>query len=76
MSDKLLDAAVNAAGIINAVYEWMDRVEKAGGTTCISGVAECHAMLKSLNAQKPRINKLIMDPLLAEIERTKDECQD
>lgn len=71
MSNDLLKAAVNAQNAIAAVYAWVDRVEKAGGTTCISGVAECHAMLKSLRDQRPRLDKLITEPLAAAIEAAK-----
>ena len=33
MSTDLLRAAKNAAAVIGAVYEWLERVEKAGGAT-------------------------------------------
>lgn len=71
MSNDLLKAAVNAQNAIAAVYAWVDRVEKAGGTNCISGVAVCHAMLKSLRDQRPRLDKLITEPLAAAIEAAK-----
>lgn len=71
MSNDLLKAAVNAQNLIAAVYTWVDRVEKAGGTTCVSGVAECHAMLKSLRDQRPLLEKLITEPLAEAIEAAK-----
>lgn len=61
--DKLLKAAANAAATIGAFYVWFDRVEAAGGATSLEGVAACNAMLKSLRSQRPRIEKLIMEPL-------------
>lgn len=63
----LLKAAKNAAAVIGAVYTWVDRVEKAGGATSISGVAACHAMLKSLRANASRNEKLVMEPLRSAI---------
>ena len=64
MTDKkLLKAAVNAAATIGAIYEWLERVEKAGGATSISGVAECHAMLKSLRKNAKRTDDLVIVPL-------------
>ena len=65
MSDELLIAAKNAALTIGAIYDWLDRVEKAGGTTSISGVAECHAMLTSLRKNADRTETLVMAPLRA-----------
>lgn len=61
--DALYKAAVNAAATLTAIYEWLDRVEKAGGTTSISGVAACHAMLKSLRANEPRLRASVLQPL-------------
>ena len=63
MNDELRSAAVNAAALLAGVYEWLDRVEKAGGTTSIEGVAACHAMLKSLRKNKSRVDQLVMQPL-------------
>lgn len=59
----LLVAARNAAATIGAIYEWVERVEKAGGATSISGVAACHAMLTSLRKNAPRTERLVMAPL-------------
>ena len=64
MSDeKLLKAATVAAATLDAVYQWVDRVEKAGGATSLSGIAECHAMLKSLRNNEKRCRELVMKPL-------------
>jgi hypothetical protein len=70
-SRQLLDAAVNAAATINAIYDWVDRVKAAGGTTSISGVAACHAMLQSLERNRARCDRLIIEPLKAAIEAQK-----
>jgi hypothetical protein len=64
---ELLKAAKNAAATIGSIYQWVDRVEASGGATSISGVAECHAMLRSLNNNRERIDKLVIAPLLAAI---------
>lgn len=71
MSDdsELLTAAKNAAATIGAIYDWLDRVEKAGGAQSLSGVAACHAMLTSLRKNAPRTAKLVMEPLRAAIEK-------
>ena len=66
---ELLKAATNAAATIAAIYEWLERVEKAGGATSISGVAACHAMLTSLRKNAGRTESLIMAPLRAAIEK-------
>mgnify|MGYP003652295519 CR=1 FL=1 len=66
--DDLYKAAVNAAATISAIYEWLERVEKAGGAGSISGVASCHAMLTSLRKNAGRTDKLVMDPLRKAIE--------
>ena len=75
MSDELLKAAINAQNTISAVYAWVDRVEKAGGATSISGIAECHAMLKSLKSQRARLDKLITEPLDAAIKAAREAAQ-
>ena len=66
---KLLEAARNAAAMIGAVYQWVDMVKAAGGPTCISGIAKCNAMIGSLEKNRARTNSLVMDPLIAAIER-------
>ncbi len=67
MTDEqtLLRAANAAAVTIEAIYQWVDRVEEAGGTTTLSGISACHAMLASLRMNKPRLDKLVMKPLVA-----------
>ncbi|MEF2552012.1 hypothetical protein VQ042_11675 [Aurantimonas sp. A2-1-M11] len=60
---RLLTATTNAAALIGATYEWLARVEKAGGATSIEGVAACHAMLTSLRKNADRTEKLVMEPL-------------
>lgn len=69
--DALLKAATNAAAMLGAIYEWLDRVEKAGGTTSIQGVASCHAMLKSLRSNEKRARDLVMRPLAELLEARK-----
>jgi hypothetical protein len=64
---ELLNAAKNAAATIAAIYQWLDRVEKAGGATSISGVASCNAMLTSLRKNADRTETLVMVPLRAAI---------
>ena len=63
MNDDLLTAAKNAAATIAAIYQWLERVEKAGGATSISGVAACNAMLTSLRKNADRTETLVMEPL-------------
>lgn len=67
--ENLLNAAKNAAATIVAIYQWLERVEKAGGATCIAGVAECNAMLKSLRKNAGRTEQLVMEPLRAAMAR-------
>jgi len=68
-NEKLRIALSNAAETIGAVYQWVDRVEKAGGTTCISGIAACNAMIKSLRKNADRVEKLIMQPAIAALKQ-------
>jgi len=65
--DDLMTAAKNAAATISAIYQWLERVEEAGGATSISGVAACNAMLKSLRKNAERTDALVIKPLLAAI---------
>lgn len=60
---ELLKAAKNAAATIGAIYDWLERVEKAGGARSVSGVAACNAMLKSLRANASRTEALVVAPL-------------
>lgn len=68
MNTDLLSAAKVAAATINAIYEHLDRVEAAGGATSTSGVAACHSMLTSLRKNAPRVDALVMAPLMKAIE--------
>lgn len=68
-TNELLKVASNAAAMIGAFYEHLDRVNAAGGPTCISGIASCAAMVKSLNNNRERAEKLIMKPLREAIEK-------
>lgn len=73
-NEDLLKAAKVAGATIGAIYEWLERVERAGGATSISGVAACNAMLTSLRKNADRTEKLVMEPLraaIAEAERSK-----
>ena len=69
--NELLNAAKAAAATIGAGYDWLDRVEAAGGATSISGIAACHSMLKSLRKNAPRVEASIMAPLRKAIEEAK-----
>lgn len=60
---ELIRAATVAAATIGAIYEWLERVEKAGGATSISGVASANAMFQSLRKNADRTEKLVMEPL-------------
>ena len=71
---ELLEAAKVAAATIGAIYEWVERVEKAGGATSVSGVAACHAMLKSLRKNAPRTESLVMAPIRAAIAKATREA--
>ena len=62
---QLRTAAKNSAATLVAIYEWVDRVNAVGGATCIEGAAKCHAMLHSLNKNRPRVEKLVLAPLRA-----------
>jgi hypothetical protein len=67
--NELLKAATIAAATLDAVYQWIDRVNAAGGATSIAGVAACNSMLKSLNGNRARCEQLVMKPLREAIER-------
>jgi len=72
MTEDLLKAAHVAAATIDAMYQWIDRVEKAGGTTSISGIAACHAMITSMNQNRDRVQSMVMDPLNSAIKTAGD----
>lgn len=69
---NLLNAAKAAAMTIGAIYEWVERIEALGGATNVSGIASCHAFLKSLRKNADRTESLVMEPLrkaIAEAEK-------
>ena len=68
MNEDLMKAAKNAAAAIGAIYQWLDKVEAAGGATSIQGVATCNAFLKSLRANAKRTDELVIVPLMKAIE--------
>lgn len=70
MDDNIKKAATNALAALDAIYQHIDRVNAAGGATTLSGVAACNTMLKSLNTQRPRMEKLIIEPLRAALSAT------
>lgn len=72
MPPDLLRTAKNAAATITAIYQWVDMVNAAGGTTSIEGVAKCHAMLKSLDKNRKRTDDLIMIPLMDAIKAAEE----
>jgi hypothetical protein len=69
MDDDLMKAATHAAAMLGAVYQWADRVKENGGPACLSGIATCTAMLKSLEGNRAMAEKLVMEPLRAAIEK-------
>ena len=71
--NDLLTSAKNAAATICAIYEWLDRVEKAGGTKSISGISACHAMLTSLRKNADRTESLILVPLRSAISKSESK---
>jgi hypothetical protein len=74
--DKLIKAAVNASNTIHAFYQWIDKIEAAGGAHSISGVAACHAFLVRMKKQRPRIDSLVMAPLEAELNSRKTAAKE
>jgi hypothetical protein len=70
---ELLAAAKNAAATLVAIYDWVDQIEQAGGATSMTGIAKCHAMLKSLRRNSARVEELVLAPLrkaIADAEKT------
>jgi hypothetical protein len=63
----LLAAAKNAALVISSIYESLEKIDRLGGAASISGIAACHSMLASLRKNEPRVDALVMQPLLAGI---------
>lgn len=73
MREDLMKAAKNAAATIGAIYQWLDKVEAAGGATSIQGVATCNAFLKSLRANAKRTDELVIVPLMKAIEEAESK---
>lgn len=71
--EEMLAALKNAAALIVALYQHLDRVEAAGGATSISGIAACHAMLKSMRKNADRAETLVLKPLRDAIVRAEAE---
>ena len=65
--EDLIIAAETALATLGAVYQWVDMVDAAGGATSIAGIAKCHAMLNSLKSNKPRVERMVLEPLRAAI---------
>lgn len=72
----LLTVAKNAAATIGAIYEWVARVETAGGATTMSGIATCHAMITSLRKNAQRTDDLVIKPVRAAIAAAAAEKRD
>lgn len=66
--DAVLKAAINAGALIAAFYEWIERIEKCGGATTFSGIAECHAMLMSMKKNRAKIDESVIKPLAKAIQ--------
>ena len=70
---ELCEALNNALATLKAIYQWLDKVNDAGGATSINGVAACNAMLKSLNGNRDRFQKLIVDSGNAALAKARGE---
>lgn len=58
-------ALAHAAAALQAIYQWVDRVNDAGGCGTISGIATANSMIASLNKNRARFQSLIVDPINA-----------
>ena len=63
--ERLREALKASVATIDALYEHLERVEKAGGATSLEGVAACHIMLKSMRKNANRVEELVMKPARA-----------
>ena len=70
-NERLRKALTRATATIVGVYQHLERVEKAGGATCIGGIAACNTMLKSMRKNASRIDELVMEPARAALEEVK-----
>jgi hypothetical protein len=73
MTDELTKAATNAAAMLGAVYEWVDRIDANGGAASLSGVATCHAFLISMKKNRARAETLVMEPLRKALKDAQDD---
>jgi hypothetical protein len=62
VEDPAIKALRNAVAIIEAVYEWRERVERAGGATSVAGMAACADMLEAFRSNQDRIEKHVLQP--------------
>ena len=60
---KMILALKQAVLTIDAIYQWVDRIETAGGTTSMEGIAVAHAMIASMKKNRARVGSLIAVPL-------------
>jgi len=60
---ELREAATIGAATSEAIYQFLDRIERAGGATSLSGIAACHAMLTSMKKNRSRVIKLVVEPI-------------
>lgn len=67
----LLDAAAKAAATIEAFYQWIDMIQEAGGCGSIAGIAKANAFVASMNGNRARLDKLVMEPLNAAIAKAR-----
>jgi hypothetical protein len=67
-NERMREALTRATVTIVGVYQHLERVEKAGGATCIGGIAACNTMLKSMRKNASRIDELVMEPARALLE--------
>lgn len=73
MDEDGVEALCRAIATIGAIYQWVDRVNDAGGVTCIAGVSAANAMIASLNKNRKRTDDLVMAPAIEAIRKMKEE---
>ena len=71
----MLAALANAVATIDALYQFADRVKEAKGCTSISGLATANAFFKSMETNRPRIIKLVVEPAQAAIAQAKEQSK-
>jgi hypothetical protein len=62
VEDPAIKALRNAVNIIEAVFEWRERVERAGGATSVAGMAACADMLEAFRKNQDRIENTSCSP--------------